>query len=288
MDTTQVGDAIRSARSVNVTRTALTSELLLARNVEDNSCSATSGSSSRKERRTEIADMLHNETQVAGPHPRCLMPVAAAATMALLVGAIAWNGGGAASATSVTTSNATRLTTQVALPAYFVGAANRTGDNRLGLYREFVRAALPAGATPAQKAKAAVAVAMKIQPSANIERYVQPWSGTSVRGNALAYQDLAPIWITAPARGQVFAARTPVVATGQSCAFEANTLWQLKKGAAVIKSGYTTASSGCPTRGTWQVRLGVLAAGAYTFRMYEPSMDGRGVVADTSKTFTVK
>ena len=125
--------------------------------------------------------MLHHETQVNRTHRRWFIPVAATASTALLVGAIAWAGGGAASATSATTSSATR-TTQVALPAYFVGAANRTGDRRLGLYREFVRTALPAGATPAQKAKAAVAVAMKIQPSANIERYVQPWSGTSVRG----------------------------------------------------------------------------------------------------------
>ena len=80
-----------------------------------------------------------------------------------------------------------------------------------------------------------------------------------------------------------------MVATGESCAFEATTQWQLKKGGAAIRSGTTTASSGCPLRGTWQVNLGVLAAGDYTFRMYEVSMqDGKGVVAETSKPFTVQ
>ncbi|MEP7370393.1 MAG: Gmad2 immunoglobulin-like domain-containing protein, partial [Dermatophilaceae bacterium] len=103
------------------------------------------------------------------------------------------------------------------------------------------------------------------------------------------YRDLAPIWITSPVRGQVLPAGAPVVAKGQSCAFEATTQWQLKKAGAVVKSGTTTATSGCPTRGTWQVNLGKLPAGGYTFRMYEVSMqDGQGVVAESSRPFTVK
>jgi hypothetical protein len=80
-----------------------------------------------------------------------------------------------------------------------------------------------------------------------------------------------------------------VVAKGQSCAFEGTTQWQLKLAGSAIKTGTTTATSGCPTRGTWQVPLGVLAPGAYTFRMYEVSMaDGQGIVAETSRTFAVK
>jgi hypothetical protein len=80
-----------------------------------------------------------------------------------------------------------------------------------------------------------------------------------------------------------------VVANGESCAFEATTQWQLKKGGTAVKSGVTMASSGCPIRGTWQVNLGVLAVGDYTFRMFEVSMqDGKGVVAETSKPFTVR
>src|SRR5665811_1568120 len=101
------------------------------------------------------------------------------------------------------------------------------------------------------------------------------------------YEDLAPIWILSPERGKVFPAGAPVVANGESCAFEATTQWELKKGGVIVKSGSTMASSGCPIRGTWQVNLGVLAPGSYTFRMFEVSMkDGQSLVAETSKPFT--
>ena len=338
-----------------------------------------------RDRRTEILAMVHDDTRLADPGRRWLIPVAAAASVALIGGAIAFgvsNTGdrqqAAPAAPSTSTSSTTAPTSsttvpvpnpssspsaptkQVALPAYFVGANSGTGD-RFGLYREFVRTAVPVGATPAQKAKAAVAVAMNAQPFTNYEPYIQPWSGTKVEdltvtpslitislsgpgksgfapeqtrlavqelvwtaqgaigkgtipvkfvvadGSAklfgayptdqtynrpakdLQYEDLAPIWVIAPERDDVFKAGASVVATGESCAFEATTQWQLKKSGAAIKSGVTTASSGCPTRGKWQVDLGVLAAGDYTFRMYEVSMeDGKGIIAETSKPFTVK
>lgn len=334
---------------------------------------------SPRERRTEILAMVHQQTEVMEPRRRWLIPVAAAASVAL-ISAIAWGvantantsgnqqvtpAGTSTSSTSgaaptASPSNGTGATTQVALPAYFVGASSGTGD-RFGLYREFVRTAVPAGATPAQKAKAAVAVALNAQPFTNFEPYVQPWSGTKVDdltvtpslititlsgpgasgftpeqtrlavqelvwtaqaaigqgtipvtfvvadgspmlfgtygtdktynrpAKDLQYQDLAPIWILSPDRGQVFPAGAPVVANGESCAFEANTQWQLKKGGATVRSGSTMASGGCPIRGTWQVDLGVLAAGDYTFRMFEVSMkDGQSLVAETSKPFTVR
>lgn len=352
-----------------------------------------------RDRRTEILAMVHDQTQTVDTQRRWLIPVSAAASVAL-IGAIAWgvssSGGNQAVAPAVTpsvtsTSSPTSpstgtstnapspgpsvavpnpsppaggtgsgATTKVALPAYFVGANSGTGD-RFGLYREFVQTTVPVKATPAEKAKAAVAVAMNAQPFTNDEPFVQPWSGTSVRNltmapnqititlsgpgasgftaeqtrlavqelvwtaqaaigqgsipvkfvvadgsaklfgtysttrtynrpaKAMQYEDLAPIWITSPLRGQVFPAGAAVVATGESCAFEATTQWQLKKSGTTVKFGSTTASSGCPTRGTWQVKLGALAAGSYTFRMYEVSMeDGKGIVAETSKPFTVK
>ncbi|HZW43533.1 MAG TPA: Gmad2 immunoglobulin-like domain-containing protein [Dermatophilaceae bacterium] len=324
-----------------------------------------------RERRTEILAMVHEQTETSEPRRRWLIPVAAAASVAL-IGAIAWgvaNTGNqqvtpaatsTSSTTGPTTSNATGVTTQVALPAYFVGANSGTGET-FGLYREFVRTAVPAGATPAQKAKAAVAVAMNAQPFTNFEPYIQPWSGTKVEDLTLMpdlititlsgpgassftpeqtklavqelvwtaqaaigqgtipvkfvvadgspelfgtyatnktynrptkeqqYEDLAPIWILSPERGKVFPAGAPVVANGESCAFEATTQWELKKGGVIVKSGSTMASSGCPIRGTWQVNLGVLAPGSYTFRMFEVSMkDGQSLVAETSKPFTVK
>ena len=335
---------------------------------------------SPRERRTEILAMVHDETHTAQPRRRWMTPVAAAASVALIGGIAAWgisNRGGTAqntasmpssSATSPSTSTTAPgsntkgagATTMMSLPVYFVGTNSGTGDT-FGLYREFVRTAVPAGATGAQKAKAALAVALSSQAFKG-ESYARPWSGTSVRdvtvtsslitvtlsdsgaqgskpeqtrlalqglvwtaqaANGLGlvpvkftvadgstrlfgsyptartynrpakddpqHRDLAPIWITSPVRGQVFGARAPVVAKGDSCAFEGTTQWQLKKGGATIKSGFTTATSGCPTRGTWEVKLGALATGDYMFRMYEVSMaDGQGIVAETSKSFTVK
>jgi hypothetical protein len=96
-------------------------------------------------------------------------------------------------------------------------------------------------------------------------------------------------------RDQVFAAdllsnprQKAMKASGQSCAFEGTTQWQLKRDGTTVKSGFTTASSGCPTRGTWQVDLGTLPVGSYIFRMYEVSMEGGQVIAETSKPFSIK
>ena len=333
------------------------------------------------ERRTEILAMVHAETQSGEPQRRWLTPAAAAASV-ILIGAVVWgvsNSGGSQqgapvvrpAVTSTTspapfqspaaTSNGSvaGATTQVTLPAYFVGANSTAGD-QFGLYREYVRTTVPVGASPAQKARAAVAVAMNAQPFTNYEPYVQPWSGTAVNNvtvtpslititlsdpgasgftaaqtklavqelvwtaqgavgqgaipvkfivasgsptlfgtyptaatynrpaTDLQYQVLAPIWITSPVRNQVFPASATVVTTGQSCAFEGTTNWQLDKSGTTVKSGVTTASSGCPTRGTWQVKLGVLTAGNYTFRMSELNMQNGKVVAETSKPFSVK
>lgn len=341
------------------------------------------------ERRTEILAMAQHKNQQnaqnAEPARRWLIPVATAASVAL-IGAVVWgvsNTGGSQQATPAVSATSTTApsvaaepvpspspagtangsvagaTTQMALPAYFVGA-NSVGGTKFGLYREFVRSAVPAGATAAQKARAAVAVAMSAQPFTSAASYLRPWTGTSVTNVAvtpsriaitlsgpgasgltaaqsklavqqlvwtaqaaigqgstpvkfiladgspkllgsyptaatynrpatdLQFEVLAPIWITTPARSQVFPAGAPVTAAGQSCAFEGTTQWELKKSGTVVKSGFTTASSGCPTRGTWQVKLGALAAGSYTFRMYEPSMESGSVVAETSKPFTVR
>ena len=150
-----------------------------------------------RDRRTEILAMVHDDTQVAQPARRRLIPLAAAASVAL-IGAIIWGvsntGGGqlvtpaapttssspSSSPSSPSSSAAAGTTSQVALPAYFVGASSGKGD-RFGLYREFVRTAAPVGTTPPRKAQAAVAVAMNAQPFTNDEPYVQPWSGQSVK-----------------------------------------------------------------------------------------------------------
>jgi hypothetical protein len=103
------------------------------------------------------------------------------------------------------------------------------------------------------------------------------------------YEDLATLWITAPERDQVLPSGRAVVAKGESCAFEGTSQWQLRQGSKVIRSGTSQATSGCPTRGTWQVDLGVLAPGSYSLRAFEVSMeDPKRTTGDTSRTFTVR
>jgi hypothetical protein len=48
------------------------------------------------------------------------------------------------------------------------------------LHREFVRAQVPLDATPSEKAKAALVLAINAQPYSNTDGYLQPWSGQTI------------------------------------------------------------------------------------------------------------
>lgn len=95
---------------------------------------------------------------------------------------------------------------------------------------------------------------------------------------AESYVDLAAIWVLLPGDGATV--HGPVTFSGQACTFEANVAWQVLSGpvgsTTVVRSGRTTATSGCPQRGTWSVQVAGLPAGAYTFRAYELSAKGDG------------
>lgn len=112
--------------------------------------------------------------------------------------------------------------------------------------------------------------------------------GGVYRRPAAAYEDLAPLWITEPSRYVPVAAGRPVVVTGQACVFEATVSWELSRGGAVVKSGFTTATSGCPERGTYSIDLGVLAGGDYSIRVFEVSAADGNVFAETREPFTVQ
>ena len=103
------------------------------------------------------------------------------------------------------------------------------------------------------------------------------------------WRDLAPIWITSPSRDQVLPATTSVVVKGEATVFEANVQWELKQGARVVTNGFTTASEGAPGRGQYSIDLGRLAAGDYTIRVFEMSMEGGDKVnAEKSVSFTMR
>jgi len=103
------------------------------------------------------------------------------------------------------------------------------------------------------------------------------------------YEDLAPIWVTTPTRGQVLPAGRTVTVRGEACVFEATVSWELIREGAVVDKGFVTASVGAPDRGTYEIRLGSPRPGSYAVRVFELSAeDGRRVSAETTMPFTVR
>lgn len=103
------------------------------------------------------------------------------------------------------------------------------------------------------------------------------------------WKDLAPIWVTTPARDQVLPASKPVVVTGQAIVFEASLSWQLSQGTTAVKQGHTMASIGAPSQGSYSIDLGRLPAGDYSIKVFQMSMqDGDKVAAQKVVSFSVR
>lgn len=87
------------------------------------------------------------------------------------------------SATSPTTASVAPGASQATLPTYLVGAVGGAGANRrYGLFREFVTAPVPQGATPAQRAQAALTAAMGAATGSGQQSVLRPWADTTVSG----------------------------------------------------------------------------------------------------------
>lgn len=116
-----------------------------------------------------------------------------------------------------------------------------------------------------------------------------PTSKTYSRSAGVAQtSELAAVWIDSPGAGAALKAG-PVVATGQACAFEGSVSYSLTRAGKAVRSGHTTASIACPTRGTWRVDLGRLAAGSYQLQVWAPSpADGQRDLGRATRTFTVR
>ena len=105
----------------------------------------------------------------------------------------------------------------------------------------------------------------------------------------LYYEDLAPIWVTTPTRGQVLPAGRSVTVRGEACVFEATMSWELLRDGSLVDTGSAMASVGAPGRGTYAIGLGSLEPGSYAVRVVELSAeDGRKVSAETTMPFTVR
>lgn len=157
-------------------------------------------------------DTILHEAHEAGPvtgtggtgSRRWVMPLAAAAAVAAIISGVWWSaqddvptitppqtsGPSQSGTTSPTTSPSSSPSTSpstsgpaatqsVSLPVYFVGPI---GDDKptYKLFRDFIRSELPTGATPAERAKAALVLAINAQPYSNTDGYLQPWSGQTI------------------------------------------------------------------------------------------------------------
>ena len=132
---------------------------------------------------------------------RWLMPLAAAAAVAAIIGGVWWSGqderptvtppqtnAPSVSSTAPTTAptptgspttSGPVATETVSLPVYFVGPVGGDAE-KYKLFREFLRGTVPTGATDADRVEAALALAVNAQPFSNTDGYLQPWSGTRV------------------------------------------------------------------------------------------------------------
>ena len=310
-----------------------------------------------------IAGVVWGSTQTGGDDraPAAAPSTATAPSPSVTASSSASGPASSSTPSPSSTGTSSAATRRVALPAYFVGPVS--GDRPVfRLFREFLPATLPTTATDAQRATAALALAMDAQRFSNTDGYLQPWSGTTVddvqvtpqlitvtlsgpgspgitdkdvarvavqslvwtaqaavgKGTVpvtfavadgsttlfgrlpaaehynrppsnRSYDDLAPIWVTAPGRDATLPSGKPVVVKGEATVFEATVSWELLKGTSVVKKGHATATVGAPERGTFSFGLGSLAAGDYNIRVFEVSAaDGTTVNAEKRVSFSVR
>jgi hypothetical protein len=95
----------------------------------------------------------------------------------------------------------------------------------------------------------------------------------------------AAIQVTSPVEGQILT--NPVVVTGNANVFEGNVSWQLLDGQGrEVDSGFETAAM--LEWADFEVRLGTLDPGTYTFRALEYSMEDGSELNVDDKLFTVQ
>jgi hypothetical protein len=101
-----------------------------------------------------------------------------------------------------------------------------------------------------------------------------------------AYEVLNPLQISSIQDGAVLI--SPVTISGQACTFEANVVWRLSNDVRVLDEGFTTSTSACPQRGTWEILLVNLKPGRYKIEALEYSAEDGSLFAYDDKTFLVE
>lgn len=80
---------------------------------------------------------------------------------------------------------------------------------------------------------------------------------------------------------------SPPTVSGQACTFEANVVWTLRKNGVMVKSAPTTAAAACPDRSGWQVELGELEPGNYSFTVEDFSAEDGSLASQDNKSFSI-
>ncbi len=104
---------------------------------------------------------------------------------------------------------------------------------------------------------------------------------------APAYEVVAPVWITSPEEGAQVSAQGFTL-SGLASTFEANVAWSVSRNGKVVRQGATTAGGAAPAWTAWSVAIDGLAAGAYQFAAMEYSAKDGSLVAQDTKTVTLK
>jgi hypothetical protein len=102
-------------------------------------------------------------------------------------------------------------------------------------------------------------------------------------------EQVAPIWVDAPARDGVVKAGAPLTATGVASTFEATVEWEVLRDGVSFEKGFTTASAGAPARGTYRLTTKKpLTAGSYVLRVFESSAKDGSLAAEQRTPFTAR
>lgn len=177
------------------------------------------------DRLANVLRVAHEEgpTSAGTRQRRWLLPVAAAATVALIAGG-AWAATHGddnqlvptppASSGSATTGSATTpapsstrpsptvppVAGSASLPVYFVGpvAPGKPTDK---LFREFLRGDVSSAASPAERAKAALVLAINAQAYSGSDGYLQPWAGQAIGDVTVTSQRISIVLANAGASG---------------------------------------------------------------------------------------
>jgi hypothetical protein len=119
-----------------------------------------------------------------------------------------------------------------------------------------------------------------------VESFAGHVDTTATFVRAIDYEVLNPLQISSINHGVELT--SPVVISGQACTFEANVVWKLSQAGKVVEEGFTTANSGCPNRGDWNISIKDLKPGDYTIQVLEYSAEDGSLFAIDDKKFTVK